>query len=439
MRKLNTLLLTLFSIYNSYAISTLPTPEIFELKTECARLVIDKKNNLKIHENNGAIQIITSINHLWKIVLKNKVSGIEYPFEINENVQTSQIDNMIHICSSNYVINDIEIPLETDFTITIKDNAFCFAGSLHVSNDEWEIGELVYPIIEEVSFKNKDVGIYWPAGLGEYFDNSNVFGSKHVRYPSGGQMSMPWFSINSLTDGLYIGSHDPLQGTKIFSLEYNKDNNFYTASINATIRDVEYSIPDIMVMIYPGKWYTASKFYRNWYDKHFKLWTPPEWVKNNSGWLLAILKQQNMEIMWVYKEIDKLCDIAERLNLGTIGLFGWAVGGHDHLYPYYPPDNLMGGRRELETAIERAQKRGIRIIIYANGHIMDTSTDYYKYNGYETIVIQKDRQPQIQYYIKQKNSTPVIFAQACTGSDMWRRTMYDMGIQAASLCAEGIL
>jgi hypothetical protein len=260
-----------------------------------------------------------------------------------------------------------------------------------------------------------------------------------LRYPSGGAMAMPWFSINSNNGGLYVGSHDPLQETKIFSLGYDGANKKFDTKICATVYDTEYLIPDIMIKPYSGAWRSAAKFYRNWYDSHFKIITPPDWVKDDSGWLLAILKQQNMEIMWPYKDIDKLCDIAERFNLSTIGLFGWAVGGHDHLYPFYPPDNLMGGRRELELAIERAHKRGIRIIIYANGKIMDTSTDFYKYNGYDAMLVQKNLQPQIQYYIKQKKSTPVIFAQACTGSEVWRRTMYDLSLQAASLGADGIL
>jgi hypothetical protein len=166
---------------------------------------------------------------------------------------------------------------------------------------------------------------------------------------------------------------------------------------------------------------------------------PPGWVKDNSGWLLAILKQQNMEVMWPYRDIDKLCDIADQFSLGTIGLFGWTYGGHDHLYPNYNPDPLMGGKEELKKAIENAHKRGKKIILYANGKIMDTSTDYYKYNGYETMLIQENRQPQIQYYIKQKNATPVIFAQGCTGSGIWRKTMYDLGLQAVSLGADGIL
>ena len=99
----------------------------------------------------------------------------------------------------------------------------------------------------------------------------------------------------------------------------------------------------------------------------------------------------------------------------------------------------MGGQEELKKAIERAHARGKKIIIYANGVIMDAATDYYKYNGFETIVIKQNRQPNIMYFVKQKNTSPIIFAQACAGSEVWRKTMYNLGLQAASLGADGIL
>lgn len=424
-------------IIDSYGLNTFAAPAKYELRTTSAQLVIDK-NNLEIVCNKGAHRISTPINKLWCIRVKNQISGAKYSFDVNDKISISQENGIIRINSTNYIMNGTAVPIESEFTISVKDDAFCFAGTLNVKNDEWIISELDYPKIERMLFNNSEAGIYWPDGLGKYFNNFDDFEKKTLKYPSAWS-TMPWFSLNSKNEGIYFGSHDPLQQTKVFSLEYDKKLKEFNSQISTTIFDTKYSIPDIVIKPYVGEWYAASKFYRNWYDKHFKIVNPPEWVKDNSGWFLAILKQQNMEVMWPYKEIDKLCDIAEQFNLGTIGLFGWGFGGHDHLYPFYTPDNSMGGREELEKAIERAHKRGIRIIIYANGKIMDTSTDFYKYYGHEAMLIQENLQPQIQYYIKQKNSTPVIFAQGCTGSDVWRRTMYNLSLQAASLGADGLL
>jgi hypothetical protein len=433
------LLFASLHIFCLYGFNTVVASEKIELKAGNALLTIDGKNNLKIVYNNEVIQINTPLNNLWKVDLKNEANGKESSFIACDNVKISQSNDVISLSVNKLTNNAVDMPVMAEFTISVKDDAFCFSGSIAIESDEWTINKLDYPCLDAIGFKNAKAGVYWPIGLGQHFSDPSEFKSRSTRYPSGGTMAMPWFSLNTQNVGLYVGSHDPLQNTKVFSLEYDKATDKFSAHISAEVFDSKYSIPDIIIRPYPGKWYAAAKFFRSWYDQHFKIGIPPEWVKDDSGWFLAILKQQNMEIMWPYKEIDKLCDIAERFNLTTIGLFGWGFGGHDHLYPYYTPDNTMGGREELEKAIERAHKRGIRIIIYANGKIMDTSTDFYAYNGYETMVVQKNLQPQIQYYIKQKNSTPVIFAQACTGSDVWRRTMYDLSRQAATIGADGIL
>ena len=67
-------------------------------------------------------------------------------------------------------------------------------------------------------------------------------------------------------------------------------------------------------------------------------------ARNASGWLLCILKQQNGEVMWDYRSLNALCDVADKRGLDMLGLFGWAHGGHDHLYPDYNR-TPMGGER----------------------------------------------------------------------------------------------
>ena len=414
--------------------------EKFELKTSESTLVIDQKRNLKIIYKNGKnLQINTSINNLWKIVLKNSLNNKEYELSPNKDVVINKSDNIIRMVMKSFSVENVGLPVEAEFTISVKDDAFCFSGTLKSNSDEWILKELNYPNITGIHFSNGNAGIYWPVGLGQYFNNPADFGTKRISYPAAMEAAMPWLSLNYLSDGIYIGSHDSFQKIKFLNLSFDESTDLFNASISTPIYCKEHTFPDVMVKPYTGEWHLASKFYRAWYDEHFNIVRPPKWVMDDSGWLLAILKQQNLEVMFPYEDIDKLCDIAEQFNLSTIGLFGWAVGGHDRYYPNFPPDNLMGGRRELERAIKRAQKRGIKIILYANGKIMDTNTDYYLYNGFETMLLKDNLQPDIQYYVKQDNSTPVIFAQACAGSDVWRRTMSDLGLQAVSLGADGIL
>jgi len=413
----------------------------FTLKTTNATLSIGKKGIIEIVQNEGQVVVARSlIDDLWKIGLKNNIDGKEYNNLPIKTYSVSREGDSICFRINELMIGNRSVKVNANFNISVKDDAFCFSGWLKCDSEEWIFKDLEYPRFTEImpdGKKNKS--IYWPAGLGEYISDSEKFGTKKLWYPSVQGTCMPWFSINYDKTGMYIGSHDSLQATKQLNLSHNKSDKTLSASITMPLYKNEFQIPDAMVRLYHGQWYNAAKFYRKWYDRHFKTFPKSEWVTFNSGWLLAILKQQNEEVIWNYEDIDRLCDIAQQFNLGTIGLFGWAAGGHDHLYPNFPPDNLMGGRQELKDAIKRAHKRGIKIILYANAKIMDTSTDFYRLNGIETILLDKNMRPDIQFYIKQKNATPVIFAQACNGSKLWRKTMIDLGMQAVELGADGII
>ena len=429
------LVVTGFAGFNSFAFGV-----TYELKTNHETLSVNKKGILNIVKNKGNVSVVRcSLDDLWEITLKNSADKKEYVFS-PDNYTIRKDGNTIKCILNDFFIKDESIPVKAQFTISAKNNAFFFSGWLKSSSEEWLFKELEYPRLSGImSDIKKSKSIYWPAGLGKYISNSGRIGSKNLWYPSVQGVCMPWFSVNYENTGLYIGSHDSLQAAKKMNLSYVKQDKILRTSFTIPLYKTEYQIPEVVVKPYEGQWYNAAKLYRKWYDLHFKPFSAPGWVTNNSGWLLAILKQQNGEVIWNYKDIDQLCEIAQQFNLETIGLFGWAAGGHDHLYPNFPPDNLMGGRDELKRAIKRAQEKGLKIILYANAKIMDTSTDFYKLNGIETILLNNYMRPDVQFYVKQKNATPVIFAQACNGSALWRKTMIDLGIQAVELGADGIL
>jgi len=409
------------------------SPEKYKLKTSTATLTIDQNGNLKIIKDKGqVIQINTSLNNLWKITLINNQNGKELVFAPDKNVNLSINDNVLRLDKDSFLSENTSIPIKVEFTISVRDDAFCFSGSLKSDSKDWKVKELLYPDISGIKINDKNVKIYWPNSLGECFDNSQQFGSKSFEYP-GTNGSMAWFSLNTPESGLYVGCHDSLRGSKKFMVDFSNAEKSFNTSINFPVYNDEFTIPEVMIKPYIGSWHNGSKFYRGWYDKNFKMATVSQWTRDNSGLLLAILKQQNGSVMWDYKDVDKLCDIGEKLNIKLIGLWGWGVGGHDHLYPNYTPDNLLGGRKEVKEAIERAHKRGFKVIVYSNGTIMDASTDFYLYNGIETILLNEKKQPRIEYYLKHSNTTPVIQAMACPGSALWRNTIMNLALNAKSL------
>ncbi len=310
------------------------------------------------------------------------------------------------------------------------------------NNDEWFIKEVSGPELSGISVIHDEDSIIWPNGLGQRFTKLKEFGKKALNYPSG-TASMPWYAISSKEQGIYFGSHDPEMSFRELTLEYNDKDN--TMSISTKhfpfCKGGEvWSAPSFVIKPYLGSWHKAADIYRKWYDSVATIMSPPDWAKNSSGWLLAILKQQNGDVMWDYRTgIDQLCDIAQERGLDTIALFGWAHGGHDYLYPDYIPDILMGGTKSIREALQRARNRGLRTIIYANGVIMDTSTSFYRYEGNDAILYTENQEPNVSSIRKFNSATPVTFAKACPGSDTWRKRMLDLAIQANEIGADGIL
>ncbi|MPM48617.1 hypothetical protein SDC9_95343 [bioreactor metagenome] len=375
----------------------------------------------------------TKSNGFCTITLRNTQTNREYEFRQHKcSVEKTGTDYNV-ICND-FLVDNKSLPVVVVLSVKKTNNAYYLSGEMQNDSKEWIFSSINYNfLITGISPQ-----LYFPYGLGERIEDLQSLKKRSITYPIGPKASMPWFTLNNGKTGVYVGCHNQKQNPVNFSIN-PLDSNSISVDVNISLNENNGFISNLVIYPYSGTWHQAAKFYRQWYDRFFTMQKPPEWVINDSGWLLAILKQQDGEILWEYNDLDKLCDVAEQYNLSTIGLFGWAHGGHDHLYPNYIPDHLMGGRMVLREAIKRAQDRGLRIILYANGKIMDTSTDYYHDLGIETIILQKNMSPDIQFYRKQKNRTPVIFAQACMGSEIWRKTMTDLAVQALSLGADGIL
>jgi hypothetical protein len=406
---------------------------VFELKTTLATLTIDQKGNLKISQTKGLpFQVVGSVEELCKLTVKNQQTKRETILSPGVNAQISQNGQVVSLVKENIPADNTVIPVRVELSITVKEDAFCFSGFLKSNSGEWIMKDITWPDLSGIRINHKNISIYWPNSLGECFTDPALFGSKSFEYP-GTSGSMAWFSVNTPENGLYVGCHDPQRGSKKFDLEYNKGTGSYRTALTFPVYSDAFDIPDVMFKIYNGSWHEGSKFYRSYFDRNFKLADISQWTKENAGLILTIFKQQNGSLMWRYSDIDKLCDIGEKLNIRLIGLWGWGVGGHDRLYPNYMPDNLMGGRQELMKAIERAHKRGFKVIVYSNGTIMDASTDYYRYNGIETMQLTERGQPNIEYYLKHRNTTPVIQVRACPGSPIWRNTIMDLALNAKSL------
>jgi hypothetical protein len=407
-------------------------------------LEIDKRGVLTIRSlANGEISAYSDLAQLWKLTLKNikesNAFGIKnYDFEPTKDVEITNHGNVITLSYKNLKSGTAVVQSQAIFRISVKDESFCFSSSISNADAEWLPREITYPILTEIKRKGIEAKVFLPSGLGQCFENPAMLGSKSFDYPSG-RGTMQWLTINTGKSGFYLATHDESRSKKRFNIAYSIEKQAFSSSVTFPIFSNSFESPEITLRLYHGKWFEAAKYYRSWYDTKFTLPSIPLWVKQEAGWLLAILKQQNGYVMWKYHELDQLCDIATQNGLKTIGLFGWANGGHDYLYPNYIPDDLLGGRAALKAAIERAHKKGIRIVLYANGTLIDASTEFYRYEGNNAIALQEDKSAYTSSIRKYNSSTPVVFAEASYSSKIWRETMLNLALQAHDLGADGIL
>ncbi|MCX6900224.1 MAG: DUF6259 domain-containing protein [Verrucomicrobia bacterium] len=322
-----------------------------------------------------------------------------------------------------------------------KQDAFEISGELRNNSEGVMVSDLACVALSGIAAPPETHPLLWPNGLGQRFGAGSKPAERTFPYPSR-TGTMQWCAFAGERGGLYVGCHDATHSAKTFASRFNPKTRQSTLAIRHQLfcaSGGRWTLPPTVLLPYTGTWHTAAKFYRAWFDSVAKVRPQLDWVRDASGWLLCILKQQNGSVMWDYPSLEQLADIADQRGLDILGLFGWAHGGHDHLYPDYIPDPQMGGPEVLRRALKEVRRRGKRSIIYANGQLMDIATEYYRTQGKDQAVLREDGTPVRQNWQKFRSFPPVKCALACQAAEGWRKRMFELAQQAQELGADGIL
>lgn len=377
-----------------------------------------------------------AINHLWEMSLissSQKTRSLGSCSASDVEAHVAEVDGKL-TCTW-----QIAEPAQLTVTVVITKSPDQWDMSATITNHDADacVREFAWG---GLSLACRDTAMLIPQGAGRRVTDFAAFKPLRMQYPSY-DYSMPWLAMDHADDGVYLGIHDPQDHCVDIALEVAGD----AIDVNLTqfpfvMPGQTVTLPPIVIKSYDGHWSNAARFYRNWYDSVGKVTIIPDWVRENTGWLLGILKQQNESILYDYNTgIDELADIAIARGLDTLGLFGWTVGGHDHLYPHYDPCPVLGGRVALKAAIKRAKDRGLRVIMYSNGVIMDVATPFYRQQGKDVCNIMINGRVNLSQINKFSDATPVVFATACPSSQQWRKQMLSLAVQAHELGADGLL
>lgn len=339
--------------------------------------------------------------------------------------------------------------------IRAKGEAFEVTGTIRNQEPGWIVCGFVGPALAGIEADLATHPLLLPEGFGRRICRAPSGKGKPPRpwreaggrfeaestYP-GRAGTMQWCALAGPDGGLYLGCHDAEHGAKTFSVRYDPQDKRLGMAIRHEFfcpAGRQWTLPATVLMPYQGDWHAAARYYREWVDAATPVRRTPDWVRNASGWLLCILKQQNGEVLWDYPSLVKLAEVADARGIDILGLFGWAHGGHDHLYPDYFPDPKMGGPQALRRALAEVRRLGKRSIIYANGQLEERGTEFWHRQGKDLAVIKADGTSVQQTWHKYRNAPAYEFDLACLAAQGWYDRMLSLAIQAHELGADGIL
>lgn len=297
----------------------------------------------------------------------------------------------------------------------------------------------IYPLKSLLKAPEKDVPLpqFWS------WDKKRKVYQCIQKYPSK-YSSMQWAILRSKDRCVYYACHDKNFSYKDLRVTYNPETG--VAEMNYVYKMTcmpgqSIQMPATIVRSYEGEWYEGADIYRDWFLAQRDVVKSPEWLKNSTGWFLAILKQQNDEVIVPYDEIGgMLADAAIERGLDILGLFGRGIGGHDRFYPDYSPDPKLGGEKALREGIAKAQERGLKVVLYTNGQLLDQDCSWFWPEKGKNITVQSsDGNLVSQTWHKYHDAPARVHGLACHSCNTWREMMLQLAKDANDLGADGLL
>jgi hypothetical protein len=134
----------------------------------------------------------------------------------------------------------------------------------------------------------------------------------------------------------------------------------------------------IALQAHEGDWRAASKLYRAWFDRHFKLPSIPSWLRKEAAWHAVVMLTPEDVILHRFVDLPRLASEAKRYGVTTLEIFGWSVGGLDRDDPNYTPDPRLGTVDEFRKALADVRAIGVHPLLFGNVQVADTSTSHFR-------------------------------------------------------------
>ena len=349
---------------------------------------------------------------------------------------------------------------EIGLSFTVREAAGGYAYSVRMENrGDDRLNECQYPLFDLPAAEGGRDTLYVPQGLGARFpdphavaaachteyiaaDYKNVW--KTWRYP--GELSMSFCAYETAAGVLYIGYEGAecrlmnlLLGTEPREAQ-EKRLLLGFASFPALCRGESLTYTGFSAAPGLPNWCAAADRYRRAAD-----WFHPAprkaGIAELNGWQRLILRHQYGEILHTYADLPAIYRAGARHGIRMLLLFGWWEEGMDNGYPHYRPDEALGGADGLAAAIDEIHREGGRVVLYANGHLIDAATDFA--DAHPGCVMRDiDGNPIREAYRFAGNGTLLrdgykTFYTGCHGTAVWRDTLAAVAARHIALGSDG--
>ena len=430
------------------------------LRNDKVEVAVDEKGNLVALTNLTTGHNYASGGLLWRLYYD---THDEQEIEVVGNEQSPKIacdGKSIVITYDKLSVRGVTTDIFLQLTLTLEGENVRFASAVKNGVEHSVVRELQYPLVRNAQIP-EDYKLIISKSGGRIFDNptktiiansnkipyrtpAQIFRQMDCRY--GDAASMNCFILAGEKQGLYVGSHDPLiqdtwHGLRVYA---DKEGKFTEAEFGLykypqCFVGEEWSNDANILSPYIGSWHKAADKYGEWVRTSW--WDHqevPQWIREIKSWQRIIFKHQYGRYLYKYTDLyGRIQKAGESVDADAVFAFGWWKEGMDRGNPAYTPDDTQGGDEGWRKAIEKFKESGQKLIMYYNGQLIDTESEFYKSGEGKRISYKGPSGTEIadQYRFSGMGSwlaeyQAVTFVMADTRHQVWRDKLVEMADRA---------
>ena len=430
------------------------------LRNDKVEVAIDKKGSLVTLKNLTTGQNYASGGYLWRIYYDTRE---EQEIEIVGGEQSPKIKcdgNSIVLSYDKLMVRGEKVDITLQLTLTLEGENVRFASAVKNGVEHSVVRELHYPLVRNAQLP-ADHNLILSQNGGRFFEKpveSIIARSNRIPYRTPAQIfrqldclygaaaSMNCYILAGEKQGLYVGSHDPMiqdtwHGLRVYA---DKDGKFTEAEFGLfkypqCFVGEKWENNSNILSPYCGSWHNAADKYgawvrSSWWDHH----AAPQWIREMKSWQRIIFKHQYGKYLYKYSDLyGRIQKVGESVHSDAVFAFGWWKEGMDRGNPAYTPDDTQGGDEGWRKAIEKFKKSGQKLIMYYNGQLIDTESEFYKSGEGKRISYKGPSGTEIadQYRFSGLGSwlaeyQAVTFVMADTRHQVWRDKLIEMADRA---------